>query len=69
MTILSQGNQGRLERSCGGSPHDWIRFSPSQPGLERIEAFFKGHAYDPVWPKYPNALTAQGFAANPSRPI
>jgi AraC-like DNA-binding protein len=47
MTILSQGNQGRLERSCGGSPHDWIWFSPSQPGLERIEAFFKGHAYDP----------------------
>jgi AraC-like DNA-binding protein len=32
----------RLERSC-----DWIRHAPPTPGIERIEAFFLGHAYDP----------------------
>ncbi|WP_246088718.1 AraC family transcriptional regulator [Phreatobacter stygius] len=37
----------RLERSCGPSPADWIRLAPAQPGLERLEAFFAGHAYDP----------------------
>ncbi len=46
-TILNDHNQARLERSCGPLPCDWIRFAPSQPGLERIEAFFAGHAYDP----------------------
>jgi AraC-like DNA-binding protein len=37
----------RLERSCNVKPGDWIRHAPSQPGLERIEAFFADHAYDP----------------------
>jgi hypothetical protein len=37
----------RLERSCGPSPGDWIRLAPAQDGLERIEAFFHGHAFDP----------------------
>jgi AraC-like DNA-binding protein len=46
-TILNQCNQARLERSCGASPYDWIRFAVPQPGLQRIEAFFAGHAYDP----------------------
>lgn len=32
-----------LERSCG----DWIRIAPRQRGLERVEAYFSGHAYDP----------------------
>lgn len=32
-----------LERSCG----DWIRIAPREPGLERVEAYFSGHAYDP----------------------
>ncbi|MEJ2626270.1 MAG: AraC family transcriptional regulator [Pseudolabrys sp.] len=36
-----------LERSCGPNPGDWIRHAPSQVGLDRIEAFFTGHAYDP----------------------
>jgi len=39
-----------LERSCsayGPSPRDWLRRAPAQPGFERIEAFFEGHAYDP----------------------
>lgn len=37
----------RLERSCGPLPGDWIGHAPSEPGIERIEAFFAGHAYDP----------------------
>ncbi len=42
-----------LERSCGlersgvPSPGDWIRLAPAEAGLERLEAFFSGHAYDP----------------------
>jgi AraC-like DNA-binding protein len=32
----------RLERSC-----DWIGHAPACAGIERIEAFFSGHAYDP----------------------
>ncbi len=32
-----------LERSCG----DWIRIAPPVSGLERVEAYFAGHAYDP----------------------
>lgn len=33
----------RLERSCG----DWIRTAPPTSGLERIEARFSGHGFDP----------------------
>ncbi|MBX6320943.1 MAG: AraC family transcriptional regulator [Rhodospirillaceae bacterium] len=36
-----------LERSCGASSGDWIRVAPSWPGIERLEAFFSGHAFDP----------------------
>jgi AraC-like DNA-binding protein len=36
-----------LERSCGTTNGDWIRTAPAEPGIERIEAFFAGHAYDP----------------------
>lgn len=32
-----------LERSCG----DWILIAPPEAGLERVEAFFSAHAYDP----------------------
>jgi len=35
--------EGCLERSCG----DWIRAAPASPGLERIEAHFSGHGFDP----------------------
>jgi AraC-like DNA-binding protein len=34
-----------LERSCGAAG-DWIRTAPDGDGIERIEAFFAGHAYD-----------------------
>ena len=37
----------RLERSCGTAPADWMRIAPSAPGLERVEAFFVGHGFDP----------------------
>jgi AraC-like DNA-binding protein len=36
---------GGLERSCGR--RDAVRMLPAAPGLERIEAFFAGHAFDP----------------------
>jgi AraC-like DNA-binding protein len=37
----------RLERLCESSTADWIKIAPSCPGLERVEAFFSGHAFDP----------------------
>src|SRR5437868_11758018 len=48
---VNEGPASRLERSCvrrpcGPSPRDWLRTAPPRPGLERIEAFFAGHAYD-----------------------
>lgn len=36
-----------LERSCGPSRGDWVRSGLGAPGIERIEAFFGGHAFDP----------------------
>lgn len=36
-----------LERSCGRPARDWVRIAPSEPGFERIEAFFAGHGFDP----------------------
>lgn len=44
---LNHGSRARLERSCGAAPGDWIRIAPSAPGIERIEACFGGHGYDP----------------------
>jgi AraC-like DNA-binding protein len=35
----------RLERSC--TPAGWIRTAPSCAGLQRVEAFFAGHGFDP----------------------
>lgn len=40
-----------IERSCGKARSkqtrgDWIKFAPSAPGIERLDAFFSGHAYD-----------------------
>jgi len=40
---LNDSGSARLERSCG----DWMRIAPSTPGIERIEACFGGHGYDP----------------------
>jgi AraC-like DNA-binding protein len=45
--VLGETGRPRLERSCGPARCDWIRLAPAQPGLERIEAYFAGHAYDP----------------------
>lgn len=44
---MPEPGAGRLERSCGFSAGDYIRAAPWRPGLERIEGFFAGHAYDP----------------------
>lgn len=39
---LGETPRAGLERSC-----DWIGHAPASDGIERIEAFFSGHAYDP----------------------
>ena len=41
---MNQRAGTRLERSCS---RDWIRIAPPSPGLERIEAQFSGHGFDP----------------------
>ncbi|HKS61683.1 MAG TPA: AraC family transcriptional regulator [Xanthobacteraceae bacterium] len=41
--LMNPRAEGCLERSCG----DWIRAAPPSPGLERIEAHFSGHGFDP----------------------
>jgi AraC-like DNA-binding protein len=46
-SVLRGGPLERLERSCGTADGDWIRIAPSSPGLERVEAFFAGHAFEP----------------------
>jgi len=40
---MNQRAGSRLERSC----NDWIRIAPPSPGLERTEAHFSGHGFDP----------------------
>ena len=37
----------RLEGSCAAAPGDWLRVAPDTGPIERIEAFFAGHAFDP----------------------
>jgi AraC-like DNA-binding protein len=44
---VPHGTTTRLERSCVPVRGDWIRHAPAQDGIERLEAFFQGHAYDP----------------------
>ncbi len=46
-SIMNDSSGSRLERSCGPSGVDWMRIAPSSEGLERIEACFSGHAFDP----------------------
>jgi AraC-like DNA-binding protein len=41
--VMNQRAGSRLERSC----NDWIRIAPPSPGLERTEAHFSGHGFDP----------------------
>jgi AraC-like DNA-binding protein len=42
---MDQRAGSRLERSC--HERDWIRSAPASPGLERFEAHFSGHGFDP----------------------
>lgn len=44
---MRDGTGSRLERSCGADAGDWIKLAPSARGLERCEAFFSGHGFDP----------------------
>jgi AraC-like DNA-binding protein len=45
--LVARSGTGRLERSCAPAPADWLRIAPAGCGLERAEAFFSGHGYDP----------------------
>jgi AraC-like DNA-binding protein len=42
MGLMHQSSAARLERSC-----DWVRHAPACVGLERVEAHFCGHRFDP----------------------
>ena len=46
-TSVARATTTRLERLCVPARGDWIRHAPAQDGIERLEAFFQGHAYDP----------------------
>jgi AraC-like DNA-binding protein len=43
---LPEAGKARLERSCGPE-QDWLRLGSGADGIERMEAFFRGYAYDP----------------------
>lgn len=61
---MSQSPSPRLERSCGATDSDWIRIGPSRGGLERIEARFAGHGFDPHrHDHYTIAVTLEGLQA------
>ena len=45
--LVHQDGPAGLERSCRAGVRDWISLAPLQPGLERLEARFAGHGYDP----------------------
>jgi AraC-like DNA-binding protein len=45
--LVHQDGPAGLERSCKGASRDWIGLAPPQPGLERLEASFAAHGYDP----------------------
>jgi AraC-like DNA-binding protein len=50
-----------LERSCGKPGKDWIQIAPVLNGLERLQAWFHGHAYN--WHRhdtYAIGVTLQG---------
>jgi len=46
-SFMSAGGRARLERSCAARARDWMRSAPPSCGLERMEAFFAGHAFEP----------------------
>ena len=53
-----------LERSCGGSPGDWLRSRGPEHGVELLEARFRGPAYRPHrHDTYAVCLTTQGVQA------
>jgi AraC-like DNA-binding protein len=46
-SVMDGGKRRRLARSCRPVAGDWIRIAPACGGVERAEAFFAGHAFDP----------------------
>ena len=44
--MVAEAGKARLERSCRSDAEDWVRLGTGAAGIERIEAFFRGYAYD-----------------------
>src|SRR5258708_6939122 len=44
-SVMTKRVAPRLERSC--TPAGWIRTAPSCAGLQRVEAYFAGHGFEP----------------------
>ena len=58
-SLMNDGAMPRLERSC-----DWVRIAPAGPGIERGEAFFAGHGFDPHrHDTYAIGVTVEGVQA------
>ncbi len=75
-SLMNDGTVPRLERSCGPASGarfvarwssiggDWVRIAPAGPGIERGEAFFAGHGFDPHrHDSYAIGYTLQGVQA------
>lgn len=63
-SLMNQSAKPRLERSCAAAAGDWMRIAPCSPGVERAEAFFSGHGFDPHrHDTYAIGFTRQGVQA------
>jgi hypothetical protein len=61
---MNQSAEPRLERSCAPATDDWMRIAPSCQGVERVEARFGGHGFDPHrHDTYAIGFTTQGVQA------
>src|SRR5262245_18746482 len=63
-SLMNPGAKPRLERSCAPAAGDWMRIAPSCRGVERVEARFGGHGFDPHrHDTYAIGFTIQGVQA------
>src|SRR5262245_6066899 len=63
-SLMNPGAKPRLERSCAPAAGDWMRIAPSCRGVERVEARFGGHGFDPHrHDTYAIGFTTQGVQA------
>jgi AraC-like DNA-binding protein len=63
-SLMNQSAKPRLERLCAPAAGDWMRVAPSCQGVERVEARFGGHGFDPHrHDTYAIGFTTQGVQA------